>query len=242
MPSTPCRPATWSDSSPTPSDASRDASPTSPFRRPSPRSGAGPPVAAPRSESAPPVGTAPPCPRRGRPMGRPASPGYWRRWRATHPAYRARERERTGARRRAGYRSPKTRRQAQVQPIVVVPHPLLAWARELAADLVHQDRRARLPTSSTPTSSARSSWRSWSGRTRWLAAPPGSMPSARGATTSRRCSRSAERWMARSRICACRSCETHDGSAATLRPWKHRECRSRPAWPMSASSSTTRPA
>ena len=78
-------------------------------------------------------------------MGRPASPDYWRRWRAAHPAYRERERQRGRTRRRAGYRSPKTRRPRVVPaPVEVEPHPLLTWAHELAADLVREDRRARL--------------------------------------------------------------------------------------------------
>jgi hypothetical protein len=78
-------------------------------------------------------------------MGRPASPDYWRRWRAGHPEYRERERERARARRRAGYRSPKTRRaRAVVEPAEVELHPLLTWAQELAAGLVRQDGRARL--------------------------------------------------------------------------------------------------
>ena len=78
-------------------------------------------------------------------MGRPASPDYWRRWRATHPEYRARERERAGARRRAGYRSPRTHRTRVVaEPIAIATHPLLAWAQDLAAGLVREDRRVRL--------------------------------------------------------------------------------------------------
>ena len=78
-------------------------------------------------------------------MGRPASPDYWRHWRAAHPAYRERERERARVRRRAGYRSPKTRR-PRIEPEAVGPdpHPLLVWAQDLAADLVREDRRARL--------------------------------------------------------------------------------------------------
>jgi hypothetical protein len=79
-------------------------------------------------------------------MGRPASPEYWHRWRAAHPAYRERERARGRARRKAGYRSPKTTHRLRVEAelIQVAPHPLLAWAQELAADLVHEDRRSRL--------------------------------------------------------------------------------------------------
>ena len=78
-------------------------------------------------------------------MGRPASPDYWRQWRAAHPAYRERERDRARARRRAGYRSPKTRRaRVVVEPMVPAPHPLLTWARELATGLVHEDGRTRL--------------------------------------------------------------------------------------------------
>jgi hypothetical protein len=78
-------------------------------------------------------------------MGRPASPDYWRRWRAAHPAYRERERERAKARRRAGYRSPKTRR-PRVEPdhVEPEPHPLLVWAQALATDLVREDGRPRL--------------------------------------------------------------------------------------------------
>jgi hypothetical protein len=78
-------------------------------------------------------------------MGKPASPDYWRQWRAAHPAYRERERERARARRRAGYRSPKTRRpRVVVEPMVLVPHPLMSWTQELAAGIVHEDRRSRL--------------------------------------------------------------------------------------------------
>ena len=79
-------------------------------------------------------------------MGRPASPDYWRQWRAAHPEYRERERERARARRRSGYRSPKTRRAPAVvvEPMVVAPDPLLAWAQQLATGLVREDRRSRL--------------------------------------------------------------------------------------------------
>jgi hypothetical protein len=78
-------------------------------------------------------------------MGRPASPDYWRRWRAAHPGYRERERELGRARRQAGYRSPKTRRPRVVAAHVeVAAHPLITWAQELATDLVREDRRARL--------------------------------------------------------------------------------------------------
>jgi hypothetical protein len=78
-------------------------------------------------------------------MGRPASPEYWRQWRAAHPAYRERERERGRARRQAGYRSPKTPH-ARVEAEQVKPelHPLVVWAQDLASDLVREDRRARL--------------------------------------------------------------------------------------------------
>jgi hypothetical protein len=31
-----------------------------------------------------------------------------------------------------------------VEPIAVPAHPLLTWARQLATDLVHEDRRSRL--------------------------------------------------------------------------------------------------
>jgi hypothetical protein len=78
-------------------------------------------------------------------VGRPASPDYWRHWRAAHPAYRERERERARARRQAGYRSPKTRRtRAVIEPIVVEPHPLPTWAQRLAAGIVREDGRTRL--------------------------------------------------------------------------------------------------
>jgi hypothetical protein len=78
-------------------------------------------------------------------MGRPASPDYWRRWRASHPAYRDRERERARARRRAGYCSPKTHRTLVVaEPVQLATHPLLVWAQEVAADLVREDRRVHL--------------------------------------------------------------------------------------------------
>ena len=148
-------------------------------------------------------------------MGRPAAPDYWRRWRAAHPAYRERERERGQARRRAGYRSPKTRRARVVaEPVAVAPHPLLAWAQELAGRprprgpsrpplrraLPRRRRREVLLGTARATGPGRTSHR--------LAADT----SAPGATTSRRCSRSAERWMARSRVCACRGCERHTGA------------------------------
>jgi hypothetical protein len=78
-------------------------------------------------------------------MGRPASSDYWRHWRASHPGYQARERERARARRRAGYRSPKSRRVRVVaEPVAVAPHPLLSWAQDVAAGLIHEDRRVRL--------------------------------------------------------------------------------------------------
>jgi hypothetical protein len=91
------------------------------------------------------AGTGPRYPSRGRPIGRPASPDYWRQWRAAHPAYRDRERERARARRRAGYRSQKARRkQVFVEPMLVAPHPLLSWAQEVATALVREDRRVHL--------------------------------------------------------------------------------------------------
>jgi hypothetical protein len=77
-------------------------------------------------------------------MGSPASPDYWRRWRAAHPTYRDRERERGRARRRAGYRSPKTRRTKSEAEPVAAPHPLLTWAHGLAVGLVREDRRVHL--------------------------------------------------------------------------------------------------
>jgi hypothetical protein len=78
-------------------------------------------------------------------MGRPVSPDYWRSWRAVHPGYRDRERERGRARRQAGYRSPKSRRPGvQPEPVAVVLHPLLAWAQDLASGLVREDRRTHL--------------------------------------------------------------------------------------------------
>ena len=47
--------------------------------------------------------------------------------------------------RRAGYRSPKTRRpRTEPEPIELDTHPLLTWAHELAANLVREDRRTRL--------------------------------------------------------------------------------------------------
>ena len=59
-------------------------------------------------------------------MGKPVSPDYWRQWRAAHPEYRERERDRGRARRRAGYRSPKTPRGRVVaEPVEVEPDPLL---------------------------------------------------------------------------------------------------------------------
>ena len=40
--------------------------------------------------------------------------------------------------------TPKTRRtRVVVEPIAVPAHPLLTWAQQLAADLVHEDRRTR---------------------------------------------------------------------------------------------------
>jgi hypothetical protein len=49
---------------------------------------------------------------------------------------------------------------------------------------------------------------------------PGCERSARGAITSHRYWTSPEPWMARSRVCACRGCETHAGSCGwpTMRP------------------------
>ena len=78
-------------------------------------------------------------------MGRPTSPDYWRRWRAAHPAYQEREWERARARRRAGYRSPKSHRTRVVaEPIEVGTHPLITWAQEVATSLVREDGRFRL--------------------------------------------------------------------------------------------------
>jgi len=77
-------------------------------------------------------------------MGRPASPDYWRRWRAAHPEYRVRERERARARRRAGYRAPRDPRTRVIaESIEASTHPLLTWARELATGVVREDRRSR---------------------------------------------------------------------------------------------------
>jgi hypothetical protein len=148
MPSTPCPPVTSSDSSSRPSDdwhAASPAAPTAPSPRPSPRRRVGAAAPAPRSASAPAAGSGPRCLRREPLMGRPASPDYWRRWRAAHPAYRERERERGRTRRRAGYRSPTSPR-VRVEPEAVqsAPHPLLTWAQELAASIVREDGRTRL--------------------------------------------------------------------------------------------------
>ena len=131
---------------------------------------------APRSASARAAGTAPRCPRRGRPMGRPASPDYWRRWRAAHPGV-----PRAGARARPGETSGRL-------PLTQEPsHPGRRRARRGRAPSAPRPGRrssprtssARTagpasPTSSTPTSSARSSWHGSSDRTRSREPPPGS--------------------------------------------------------------------
>ena len=124
-------------------------------------------------------------------MGRPASPDYWRQWRAAHPAYRERERERARARRRAGYRSPKTRRPR-------VGRRAHRGGAPSAADVGAGARRGPRPRGppGPPVRRALSRRRrrdppghGSSGRTPWREPPPGCERNAPGATTSRRCSR-----------------------------------------------------
>ena len=148
-------------------------------------------------------------------MGRPASSDYWRRWRAAHPGVPgagagARPGEATGraTARRRRRRARVDRRAGPGRGPSAAGLGAGRWPRTSSA----RTAGSASPTSSTPTSSARSSWRGSSGRTRSREPPPGCGRSAPGATTSRRCSRSAERWMARSRVCACRGCETHTGA------------------------------
>ena len=79
-------------------------------------------------------------------MGRPASPDYWRRWRAAHPGYRdagagASSGTATG---RLPLAEDADAHGSVAEPVQVATHPLLAWAQELAADLVREDRRAHL--------------------------------------------------------------------------------------------------
>ena len=80
----------------------------------------------------------------GQPMGRPASPDYWRRWRAHI--------RRTGSASVSGPErddGPATAHRRHAGPghrraHVVAPHPLLVWAQALAAGLVREDGRTRL--------------------------------------------------------------------------------------------------
>ena len=147
-------------------------------------------------------------------MGRPASPDYWRQWRAAHPAYRERERERAG--RDAGPATARRRRgdrEWSSSPWSSAPHPLLTWAQELATGLVREDGRARLSDELYPDvvgeillaklerqdPVATSDRLATSGAL--LAPPP-------RAAAGRRLSGG---WH-RSRVCACRGCEHHAGA------------------------------
>ncbi len=62
-------------------------------------------------------------------MGKPSDPAYWRRWRAAHPEYRAREAARSAERKRVhgrGDRTEEYRRRAARRPkLDTTPLPLL---------------------------------------------------------------------------------------------------------------------
>jgi hypothetical protein len=85
-------------------------------------------------------------------VGKPVDPGYWRKWRAAHPEYRARERERRRGRtrryddRRAEYKKQaERRRRLRLREIaengwVIDHHPLLEQAKEVASSLTTRDR------------------------------------------------------------------------------------------------------
>lgn len=73
-------------------------------------------------------------------MGKPRDPLYWRKWRARHPEYRARERTRLKARRRAHpeeHRASEAARKARRRAEASIPplhhgHQILEQARLLA--------------------------------------------------------------------------------------------------------------
>ena len=81
-------------------------------------------------------------------MGKPKDPEYWKKWRAQHPEYRERERQRM-KRRERGDRSGEHRRraarlrakrEAEVHPALQT-HPLLRCARCMVASVMKQDGR-----------------------------------------------------------------------------------------------------
>jgi hypothetical protein len=87
-------------------------------------------------------------------MGKPRDPEYWRKWRAAHPEYQARERARSRRRprryddRRAEYRKQtERRRRLRLREIaengwVIDHHPLLEQAKAIASSLTSPDRRS----------------------------------------------------------------------------------------------------
>jgi hypothetical protein len=90
------------------------------------------------------------------PVGHLTSAGYYRKWRAEHPEYRAREAERAARRRQKGrdrskeYASRKSRAKAPVEPLgVLFPHLVRGarisfWEDELRMDLAQEAELARL--------------------------------------------------------------------------------------------------
>ena len=85
--------------------------------------------------------------------GRPRDPDYWRKWRAAHPGYRERERERLSTRRQRGDRTEERARararEADLRKIALVAEemsalvwldPLLEQARAAALMIVRPDR------------------------------------------------------------------------------------------------------
>lgn len=92
-------------------------------------------------------------------MGKPNDPDYWRRWRAAHPGYRARERARGQGRdhhpddRTKEYAQQQARRLAEriIHPEIVALFPDLVrgvsvsfWEEELAKDLRQEALLAEL--------------------------------------------------------------------------------------------------
>ena len=147
-------------------------------------------------------------------MGRPASSDYWRRWRAEHPGVPgAGTRASSGA---ASGRLPLAEDAIAAGRRRARPGRYPSPAR-LGAGARRPPRPRGPPRPPLRRALPRRRQRAPAGSPRAAGPggdepPPGFARSAPGATTSRRCSRSAERWMARSRVCACRGCEAHTGA------------------------------
>jgi len=88
-------------------------------------------------------------------MGKPKDPDYWRKWRAAHPEYVAREKERSRKRRANGQRGDRTieyrnraarlrvAREAVALPTLAT-HPLMRCAHCLVSSIVQRDMRHRV--------------------------------------------------------------------------------------------------